>query len=81
MSIKTAGSVGDRNEIILGYAQFINATIKPLQSYLVREFEKLLFFMTGEVQKIEIVQNELVDDEENIEEGIDNITKELVNNE
>jgi hypothetical protein len=37
--------------------------------------------MTGEVQKIEIVQNELVDAEENIEEGIDNITKELVNNE
>ena len=81
LSIKTAGSLGDRNEIILGYAHFINATIKPLQSYLVREFEKLLFFMTGEVQKIEIVQNELVDAEENIEEGIDNITKELVNNE
>lgn len=37
--------------------------------------------MTGEVKKIEIVQNELVDAEENIEEGIDNITKELVNNE
>ena len=81
LSIKTAGSLGDRNEIILGYAHFLNTTVKPMQNYLIREFEKLLFFMTGEVQRISIVQNELMDAEENIEEAIDKATKELVDNE
>lgn len=81
LSIKTSGSLGDRNDIILGYAHFLNTTVKPMQNYLIREFEKLLFFMTGEVKRISIVQNELMDAEENIEEAIDNTTKELVNNE
>jgi len=64
LGIKTAGQLGTKQEIIEGYEHFLKTNVIPKQQYLIREFEKLLFFKTGEVHKITIVQNELFEGEE-----------------
>ena len=60
LGIKTAGQLGSKQEIIEGYDHFLRSVIAPKQQYLIREFEKLLFYKTGEVHKITIEQNELM---------------------
>ncbi len=72
LGIKTAGQLGSKQEIIEGYEHFLRTNIAPKQQYLIREFEKLLFFKTGEPHKIEIVQNELFEDV-----VVEDITKEI----
>lgn len=62
VGIKTAGQLGNKQEIIEGYEHFIKSVVAPKQEYLIREFEKLLFFMTGQPQKITIEQNKLFED-------------------
>lgn len=59
LGIKTAGQLGTKQEIIEGYEHFLRSVIAPKQQYMLREFEKLIFWKTGEVHKLSIVQNEL----------------------
>jgi len=66
LGIKTAGQLGTKQEIIEGYEHFLRSVIAPKQQYLIREFEKLLFFKTGVAHKISIVQNELFEGEDEI---------------
>jgi hypothetical protein len=63
VGIKTAGQLGNKNEMVEGYEHFIKSVIIPKQQYLIREFEKLLFFMDGQTHKITIEQNRLFEDE------------------
>ena len=63
VGIKTAGQLGNKNEMVEGYEHFIKSVIIPKQQYLIREFEKLLFFMDGQTHKITIEQNKLFEDE------------------
>tara|TARA_R110000868_G_scaffold407848_1_gene689689 strand:- start:998 stop:2131 length:1134 start_codon:yes stop_codon:yes gene_type:complete len=71
LGIKTAGQLGSKQEIIEGYEHFLRSVIAPKQQYLIREFEKLLFYKTGEVHKITIVQNELFEGETEIVPGVE----------
>jgi hypothetical protein len=59
LGIKTSGQLGNKNEMIEGYEHFLSTVVKPIQEKLIREFEKILFFKTKEINKIEIIQNEL----------------------
>jgi hypothetical protein len=61
LGIKTVQGLGSKDEMIDAYEHFLSTLVKPIQEILIREFEKILFFQTGEVRKIEIVQNELFD--------------------
>jgi hypothetical protein len=70
LGIKTAGQLGTKQEIIEGYTHFLKSVIAPKQQYLIREFEKLLFYKTGKIHKIEIVQNELFEGETEIVPGV-----------
>ena len=71
LGIKTAGQLGSKQEIIEGYEHFLRSVIAPKQQYLIRQFEKLLFFKTGEAHKITIVQNELFEGEDEIVPGVE----------
>ena len=62
LGIKTEGQLGGRTEMVEAYEHFLATVVKPIQERLIREFEKILFFKTKEVMKIEIVQNELFTD-------------------
>jgi len=62
VGIKTAGQLGNKQEIIEGYEHFIKSVVIPKQQYLIRQFEKLLFFMDGQTHKITIEQNKLFED-------------------
>ena len=66
LGIKTAGQLGSKQEIIEGYEHFLQAVVKPKREYLIREFEKLLFYMTGKVNKITIKDNLLFQDNDPI---------------
>ena len=71
LGIKTAGQLGTKQEIVEGYEHFLRSVIAPKQQYLIREFEKLLFYKTGEVHKLSIVQNELFEGEDEIVPGVE----------
>jgi len=71
LGIKTAGQLGSKQEIIEGYEHFLRSVIAPKQQFLIREFEKLLFYKTGEVHKITIVQNEMFEGETEIVPGVE----------
>ena len=71
LGIKTSGQLGSKQEIIEGYEHFLRSVIAPKQQFLIREFEKLLFYKTGEVHKITIEQNELFQGEDQIVPGVD----------
>ena len=71
LGIKTAGQLGTKQEIVEGYEHFLRSVIAPKQQYLIREFEKLLFYKTGQVHKITIVQNELFEGETEIVPGVE----------
>lgn len=75
LGIKTTGQLGSRQEMVEGYEHFIKTQIAPKQQYLLREFEKLLFYMTGEVKKLEIVQNTLFDGDGGVDTGIVDINQ------
>ena len=71
LGIKTSGQLGSKQEIIEGYEHFLRSVIAPKQQFLIREFEKLLFYKTGQVHKITIEQNELFEGEDQIVPGVD----------
>jgi hypothetical protein len=70
LGIKTAGQLGTKQEIIEGYEHFLRSVIAPKQQYMLREFEKLIFWKTGEVHKLSIVQNELFEGETEFVPGV-----------
>lgn len=66
LGIKTDGQLGGRTEMVESYVHFLSTVVKPLQEKLIREFEKLLFYMTKEINEIEIIQNTLFDEDGNV---------------
>jgi len=75
LGIKASGQLGTKQEMIEGYEHFIKTNIIPKQNYLIREFEKLLFYMTGEVKKLTIKQNQLFDGDGGVDTGIVDINQ------
>ena len=61
LGIKTVQGLGSKDEMVDAYEHFLATVVKPIQEKLIREFEKILFIQTGEIRRIEIVQNELFD--------------------
>ena len=59
LGIKVVQGLGSKDEMIDAYEHFLATNVKPIQEKIIREFEKILFFKTKQVQKIEIIQNEL----------------------
>lgn len=59
LGIKTVQGLGSKDEMKDAYEHFLSTVIEPIQEKLIREFEKILFFKTKQINKIEIVQNEL----------------------
>jgi len=66
LGIETPGQLGSKDEIIEGYEHFLATNIVPKQELLITEFEKLLFLRDKQTHKIEIIQNELFDKEDEI---------------
>jgi len=62
LGIKVVQGLGSKDEMTDAYEHFLATNIKPIQEKIIREFEKILFFKTKQVQKIEIIQNKLFDD-------------------
>ena len=63
LGIKTEGQLGGRTEMMEAYQHFLSTVVIPLQEKLIREFEKLLFYQTKQINKIEIIQNNLFDED------------------
>jgi hypothetical protein len=63
LGIKTVQGLGSKDEMRDAYEHFIATVIMPIQERLIREFEKVLFIKTKQINKIEIIQNELFIDE------------------
>lgn len=63
LGIKTTGQLGSRDEMVDSYEHYLQTVVIPSQEVLINEFEKLLFFKTGQMVKIEIEQNKLFDKE------------------
>ena len=71
LGIKTEGQLGGRTEMVEAYEHFLATVAKPIQEKLIREFEKILFFKTGQINQIEIIQNELFTDKKIEEQLLD----------
>lgn len=69
LGIKTAGQLGSRDEMVDSYEHYLRTVVIPAQEILISEFEKLMFFKTGQPVEIKIEQNKLFDDNTIVDDG------------
>lgn len=64
LGIKTVQGLGSKDEMVDAYNHFLSTVIIPIQEQLIRQFEKVRFYQTKEIVKIEIEQNKLFADKD-----------------
>jgi len=60
LGVKTAGTLGGRNEILESYDLFGEIVLKPIQEEVLKAFEKVLFIRDKQPIDLQIEQNQLL---------------------
>jgi len=69
LGIKESGQLGGRNELLDAYNLFLEVVVKPIQSEMLKDFEKVLFLKDKQSIKLEIEQNQILPDIEDVIKG------------
>jgi hypothetical protein len=60
LGIKTAGQLGGRNEMLDAYQLFLETVLKPIQSEMLKIFEKIIFIRDKQPIKLGVIQNQIL---------------------